>query len=236
MPTRYTAPLPVPHKDLVAVRLARIAARSVKNLPRTRKQARKRFERYFDRRFIATRAGREQLNDHWSRIARLASRLPGTAGIVAGTSNYLTSRLRTHGHSESARELLDAVGRTLPESDDTVTMRAVARVLDLSLGKDVDDTAELTAESLALADAALGRGHLDEAAARLQTAFELSLHRVHHFEDKPSPYALDPDTFLRPFRQSPTFQAVVTPTHRSRPAREPADTEGGRPHRILFAT
>ncbi len=235
MPTRYTAPLPVPHKDLVVVRLARIAARAVRHLPRTPRQARTRFDRYFDRRFIATNAGREQLNDGWGRMARLASKVPGTASIVAGTSKHLTSRLRAHGHSQSARALLDAVEGTLPESDNIVSMRAVGRVLDLNLGKEVGDTPELTAQSLELADAAYARGDLDEAADLLQTAFDLALHRVHHFEDEPSLYALDPDTFLHPFRHSTTFLAVVTPTAGVRPTRGRVDA-AGRPHRILFAT
>ena len=205
------------------------------HLPRTPRQASTRFGRYFHQRFIATSSGRQQLNDGWGRIARLASKVPGTASIVAGTSNNLASRLRAQGHSQSARALLATVEPTLPESDTTVSMRAVARVLDLNLGTDAGDTAELTATSLALADAAFARGDLDEAAALLQTAFDLALHRVHHFEDKPSPYALDPDAFLQPFRRSRTFQAVVTPTKGVRPARGRADAEG-RPHRILFAT
>lgn len=238
MMTRSNAPLPVPHKDLVAVRLARIAARAVKDLPRTPSQLRSRLDSSFDRRFVATSTGREQLIRGWGRIARTASKVPGTAPILSSTTTQLGLRLQSHGHSRSARDLLDALGETLPESSVPVPLRARARILDLNLGRDsdnADSTADLTAQSLLLADGALARGDHDEAASHLQTAFDLALHRVHHFEDTPSPYALDPDAFLAPFRQSKAFQAGVTPTGRIRPATRRRDDEG-RPHRILFAT
>lgn len=234
MPTRYTAPLPVPHKDRVPVKVAKALVGAVKVAPRTPDEARRRFDRYVDRTLIVPDSRREALVRHWGGVASRLSRLPGGGrGTISATWN-LSSRMLEHGHADAARSLLETVARAFPEADSSVGLRARVRVVDLNAGREVDDLGSLIAQSLRLADEAWEQGDIDDAAARLQDAFDVALHRVHHFEDRPSPYAEDPDAFLAPFRASVAFRAAATPSGSRRPAPPAHGSE--RPHRLLFAT
>ncbi|UNX55731.1 glycosyltransferase [Georgenia sp. TF02-10] len=109
-----------------------------------------------------------------------------------------------------------------PEAREVLAARRA--LAQLAAGQVPADLPDRVTGSLAVADAALDRGHLDAAADRLVEALALAYHPSRHFGAHRSPLLADPDAFLAPFRASRAVE-LLTATPRPRPRRPRRRTE-----------
>jgi glycosyltransferase involved in cell wall biosynthesis len=214
--------LPAPVVRVIKAVLALLRA-----VPRTRSQWRAFGQRLVERRVIGTGPGRRAVRAAW----RLRMALPHDEAALKQRVHVWGHRFARSGHAFDAIELYAAVEPKLTDPDLRAALLVQRTSLELRRGNIPADLADRTRLLLERADAALGRGDLIAAAARLQEAFNLVYNRTLHFEDQPSLLSADPDAFLAPFRANATFAAVTKPSGGLRP-RTP--TPGGRPRRVLF--
>lgn len=210
-------------------RRAATTTRRVRAIPTSPTQARATAERLFDSRVIATPRGRRVLMSAW----RTRLRLPGSDPELARLALGLGRRLVRKAHPVDAIAVYDATERVLSDDHERLLLTVQRSALELRLGHIPPDLWARIDELLAAADRAMAAGDDTAAGSRLQEAFNLAFHRTLHFEDQPSPLAIDPDTFLAPFRASTAYGDLVRPSGLPRPAR-PAVT--GRPRRLLVTT
>ncbi len=210
-------------------RRARTAKRRVRAIPTSPAQARATAWRLFDSRVIATPRGRRALLAAW----RARTRLPGSDADLARMALGLGRRLVRKVHPLEAIEVYAATEAVISDHGQRLLLTVQRSALELRLGHVPPDLWARIDELLEAADAAMAAGDDKAAGSRLQEAFNLAFHRTLHFEDQPSPLAIDPDTFLAPFRASTAYQDLVRPSGLPRPAR-PAVT--GRPRRLLVTT
>ncbi|CAN7154155.1 hypothetical protein [Knoellia sp. LjRoot47] len=228
--TRGASPgaLPIPHREPVAAKVAKAVKRRATSVPRSPGEVRERALRALDRRVLDVPRRRDALIS--GTIA--ASRVPGAGQAAATGAAWVGERLTRRKAPTSAYRLYAGVGPSVPGSRGLV-LRVRKAVADLSAGTLPPDTAELVRLSVAEADGAYNRRDHDAAGGHLQDAFDLLFHRYFHFEGLASPYAQDPVGYLAPLRVSKAFQALSTPTERTRTHAEP---DISRPHRLLVTT
>lgn len=210
----------------------RSARRRLGRVPTSLRQARATADRLLDTRIIATPPGRRALLLAW----RVRTHLPGQEADLAHLGLGLGRRLARKGHPVEAVALYAAGERALSDPDLRLLLTVQRGALELRLGDIPTDLWQRIAELLAAADRALATGDFTASGTRLQEAFNLAFHRTLHFEDRPSPLAIDPDIFLAPFHASAAYRALVRPSGVARPPRPPGPSLAGRPHRLLVTT
>ena len=210
-------------------RRARTIRRRVRKVPTSPAQVRTTTERLFERRVIGTPQGRRLLLLAW----RVRTRLPSHDTDLARVGLGLGRRLARKGHPIDAVAIYVAAERVMSDPDQRLLLTVQRGALELRLGNVPPDLWQRIADLLDAADRTLAAGDPTTAGTRLQEAFSLAFHRTLHFEDQPSPLAIDPDIFLAPFRASTAFCDLVRPSGLARPARP---TVTGRPHRLLVTT
>jgi len=203
--------------------------RRIRAIPRSPAQARATAERLFDSRVIGTPRGRRALMLAW----RTRMRLPASDAELARLALGLGRRLVRKDRPAEAVEVYEATERVMSDRDQRMLLTVQRSALELRMGDVPPDLWERVGELLDAADRAMAAGDDTAAGSRLQESFNLAFHRTLHFEDTPSPLAIDPDTFLAPFRASTAYRDLVRPSGLPRPPR-PAVT--GRPHRLLVTT
>jgi glycosyltransferase involved in cell wall biosynthesis len=210
-------------------RRAATARRRVRAIPTSPEQARNTAERLLDSRIIGTERGRRALLASW----RARTHLPGADANLAYGALGLGRRLARKGHPRDAIAVYGVTEAVISDPDQRLLLTVQRSALDLRLGHIPSDLWERIADLLDAADRALAAGLHTAAGSRLQEAFNLAFHRTLHFEDQPSPLAIDPEIFLAPFRASKAFGDVIRPSGLPRPARPPV---AGRPRRLLVTT
>lgn len=149
------------------------------------------------------------------------------ARVVAG-------RLRDAGDPQVARQVFAETAGTLRDGGAAADLAWSAADLQLGLGETPADLDGTLRRVLAFADAELRAGRGASAAEQLARAFALAFHRTLQFDHDDSPLAADPEVFLAPFRDSATYQKVVSARRgRAQPVAGPVP---GRPHRLLFVS
>lgn len=206
-------------------RRARTTRRRVRAIPTSPSQARATGERLVFR----TARGRRALLLVW----RARTHLPSKDADLARVGLGLGRRLARKGHPVEAIAVYSATEPVISDPDQRLLLTVQRSALELRLGHVPPDLWQRIADLLDAADRALAAGDDTASGSRLQEALNLAFHRTLHFEDQPSPLALDPDTFLAPFRASKAFGDLVRPSGLTRPAR-PAVT--GRPRHLLVTT
>jgi glycosyltransferase involved in cell wall biosynthesis len=198
-------------------------------VPTTPAQARATAELLFDRRVIGTARGRRALLLVW----RARTRLPGEEAELIRLALGLGRRLARKTHPLEAIAVYAAAELVVADAGQRLLLTVQRVALELRLGHVPPDLWARVDDLLDAADRALASGDHTASGSRLQEAFNLAFHRTLHFEDHPSPLALDPDAFLAPFRASNAFAEVVRPSGLTRPVR-PVVTD--RPRRLLVTT
>ena len=226
--------LPVPHADGLPARLLKSVRRRALAFPRTPGQARKRAKQWFDLKVVGRPHRREALVRRWPQGAKVASRLPGVDRKVSEHTVRIADGMARKGASETALALLAATEAGLTGDAARLPVTARRMVLELDRGVVPREHVEVTRRLGELADEAYAQQDYNLAAARLQDAFNLAFHRLFHFEDIPSPYAADPETFLAPLRRSTAFQKLLEPSGQRR--RSHAAVDANRPYRVLVTT
>lgn len=210
-------------------RRAATVRRRVKAVPTSPSQARSTAERLLDSRIIGTQRGRRALLATW----RARTHLPGRDADLVRVALGLGRRLTRKGHPLEAIAVYSAAEAVISDADQGLLLVVQRSALELRLGHIPSDLWQRIADLLHAADRSLAAGLHTAAGSRLQEAFNLAFHRALHFEDQPSPLAIDPDIFLAPFRASKAFGDLVRPSGLTRPSRPPVT---GRPRRLLVTT
>jgi glycosyltransferase involved in cell wall biosynthesis len=236
--TVYNRVVPAPTRDAIraarrkairthrsVTRTGRKARRVLRAIPTTPAQARATPGRIL----IGTRSGRRALLIAWG----LRTRHPGNRERYVRLGLGLGRRLARKGHPIPAIAIYTDAERVLTDPDQRLRFTVQRFALELRLGHIPPDLWERIADLVHAADRALAAGDLTGSGTRLQEAFNLAFHRTLHFEDQPSPLAIDPDIFLAPFHASTAYTEVVRPSGRPRPQRQPVT---GRPRRLLVTT
>ncbi|MBD3784559.1 MAG: hypothetical protein IE926_16690, partial [Micrococcales bacterium] len=211
----------------------RTARRVVRGVPRSPAQARTTAERVLDRRIVPDDGRREALLRTFEARARLVTPAARDQAALTRQALGLGRRLARLGRPEAAIRVYTAGEAALRRPDQRLLLTVQRAALELRRGVVPDDLWDRLRDLLDLADRTLAAGDPDTAGARLQEAYNLAFHRTHHFEDRMSPLAADPDAFLAPFRASSAARTAETPTGRTRPTAAPV---AGRPHRLLVTT
>jgi len=203
--------------------------RRLRAIPTSPAQARTIALKLLDTRVIATPRGRRALVLAWRVRTHLLSK---DADLTSGALG-LSRRLARKGHAVEAVAVYAAAERRISDPDERLLLTVKRSALELRLGHIPVDLWQRITDLLDAADRALAAGDHTAAGSRLQEAFNLAFHRTLHFEDQPSPLAIDPDIFLAPFRASTAYADLVRPSGLARPARPVVN---GRPHRLLVTT
>ena len=203
--------------------------RRIRAIPTSPSQARATAKQLFNSRIIGTPRGRKALLLAW----RTRTRLPASDAEISRMALGLGRRLAHKERPVEAIAVYAAAELAMSDLDQRLLITVQRSALELRIGEVPPDLWERVGELLAAADRALAAGNDTAAGSRLQEAFNLAFHRTLHFEDTPSPLAIDPDTFLAPFHASTAYRDLVRPSGLPRPPR-PVVT--GRPRRLLVTT
>lgn len=209
------------------------ALRTARKVPLTPRAQRAVAERVFDRRLVPNDTAREQVVRLFESRARHAGRGQDAQRRLLHHTLGLGRRLNRLGKRTDAVRVYRAGERGLTDPRDRLLVVVQRTAVELRQGIVPADLWDRIRDLLAVADEHLGTGDVESAGARLVEAYNLAFNRVHHFEDRMSPLAQDPDAFLAPFRASATHQAVERPSGHPRP---PQEERAGRPHRLLVTT
>jgi len=205
------------------------APRRLRAIPTSRAQAKEKAERLFDLALIKDPRGRKALLLAW----RARTHLPHRDADLARFGLGLGRRLARKGHPVDAIAVYAAAEQVMSEPGQRLLLTVQRSALELRLGHVPPDLWQRIADLLDASDRALAAGDDTASGSRLQEAFNLAFHRTLHFEDQPSPLAIDPDTFLAPFRASTAYRDLVRPSGLARP---PRPAVSGRPRRLLVTT
>ncbi len=203
--------------------------RRIRAIPTSPSQARATAKQLFNSRIIGTPRGRRALLLAW----RTRTRLPASDAEISRMALGLGRRLAHKERPVEAIAVYAAAELAMSDLDQRLLITVQRSALELRIGEVPPDLWDRVGELLAAADRALAAGNDTAAGSRLQEAFNLAFHRTLHFEDTPSPLAIDPDTFLAPFHASTAYRDLVRPSGLPRP---PRTAVTGRPRRLLVTT
>ncbi|MGW6459310.1 glycosyltransferase [Streptomyces sp. NPDC055078] len=166
------------------------------------------------------------------RIAVNAPKVPDR--MRAKLARRVSTSMTKGGRKAGASMVLSSAARLTANRALQADLYAEAARADLARGHDdpAGRTRAITA-ALGQADTRHKKGDTKGAAAALSSALGLAFHRAIHSDGLSSPLAADPAGFLKPFRASSAYAALVAPGGRAVPA---APAPAGRPLRLLVTT